>query len=66
MLINPAEPTYMDEHRAKALADKLTLGEAEQEAAWTYTTVRAERYTGTRYAWTVDVYDEDGIRLGAL
>ena len=59
-------PTYMDEHRAKTLAEKLTLDEAGQEAVWTYTTVKTERYTGSRYAWIVEVCDEDGERLGTL
>jgi len=53
---------FTSEYLAKTLASKLTLDEAGQEAIWTYTAVEVPG----RNAWTVDVYDEDGIRLGAL
>ena len=62
ILTQPAAPSYMDEHKAKTLASKLTLDEVGQEAIWTYTAVEVT----SRNAWTVDVYDEDGTRLGAL
>ena len=53
---------FSSEYLAKTLASKLTLDEAGQEAPWTYVTVEVP----SRNAWIVEVYDEDGERLGAL
>ena len=53
---------FKSESLANTLASKLTLGEKEDDCGWTYV---ATKVPG-RNAWTVDVYDEDGIRLGAL
>ena len=61
---------FTSEYLATTLAEKLTrdellaavVYEAEQESIWTYTAVEVP----ARNAWIVDVYDEDGERLGAL
>jgi hypothetical protein len=53
---------FSSESLANTLASKLTLGEKEDNCGWTYV---ATKVPG-RNAWTVDVYDEDGERLGAL
>ena len=53
---------FRSEYLATTLASKLTLGEKEDDCGWTYVATKVP----SQNAWTVDVYDEDGVRLGAL
>ena len=59
---SPVPRHFNSEYLATTLASKLTDGEKDDDCGWSYVAAKVS----TRNAWIVEVFDEDGIRLGAL